>query len=253
MQVFWLFCTKSLMTVSQSMGSSKSRRAEDDSWSLYGYLRTSLSARVFHLVVVFSRKSWLAYQVLFCAVALLGAGATTTTTEKAIDLGSKTKNSQSAWYLAEFLCSHCTTKLTWQPWPEWQCDHLWSLLNISDRRSVKVVRFCRKYLYRDSSVSIVAPCEGIQDSPGFWIPCRGFRIPGTGIQFLIVELGFWIPVVSVIPESMSCIPDSKAQDSGSRKQKILGFRNPDSVGLIVDFFHPTVLNDFWLCKRLSQL
>ena len=190
MQVFWLFCTKSLMTVSQSMGSSKSRRAEDDSRSLYGYLRTSLSARVFHLVVVFSRKSWLAYQVLFCAVALLGAGATTTTTEKAIDLGSKTKNSQSAWYLAEFLCSHCTTKLTWQPWPEWQCDHLWSLLNISDRRSVKVVRFCRKYLYRDSSVSIVATCEGIQDSTGFCISRS--KIPDSRHWIPVFVSGTWI-------------------------------------------------------------
>ena len=77
------------MTVSQSMGSSKSRRAEDDSRSVYGYLRTSLSGRVFHQVVVFSRKSWLAYRVPVCVVALLGAGATTTKTEKAIDLGSK--------------------------------------------------------------------------------------------------------------------------------------------------------------------
>ena len=36
----------------------------------------------------------------------------------------------------------------------------------------------------------------------------GFRILSS------VELGFWIPIVSVIPKSLSCIPDSKAQDSG---------------------------------------
>ena len=35
----------------------------------------------------------------------------------------------------------------------------------------------------------------------------GFRILSS------VELGFWIPIVSGIPESLSCIPDSKAQDS----------------------------------------
>ena len=39
--------------------------------------------------------------------------------------------------------------------------------------------------------------------------------------------GFWIPIVSLIPESTSCLPDSKATDSGFRK-KFPGFRNLDS-------------------------
>ena len=38
-----------------------------------------------------------------------------------------------------------------------------------------------------------AQCKGIQDSLGFWIPRRGFRILGTGLQSLSMELGFWIP------------------------------------------------------------
>ena len=54
------------------------------------------------------------------------------------------------------------------------------------------------------------PCEGIQDSLGLWIPQSGFRIPGTHFQFLSVELGFWIPIVSAIPDSLSCIPDSNS-------------------------------------------
>ena len=29
----------------------------------------------------------------------------------------------------------------------------------------------------------LVPCEGIQDSLGFWIPSRGFRIPATGFRF----------------------------------------------------------------------
>ena len=29
--------------------------------------------------------------------------------------------------------------------------------------------------------------KGIQDSLGFWIPRRGFQIPGTGFQSLSVE------------------------------------------------------------------
>jgi len=44
-----------------------------------------------------------------------------------------------------------------------------------------------------------------------------------------VELGFWIPTVIGIPASYSCIPDSKAQDSGFHKQKFPGLRNLDSL------------------------
>ena len=47
-----------------------------------------------------------------------------------------------------------------------------------------------------------------------------FRIPWS----LSVKLGFWIPIVSGIPDSLSCIPDFKDQDFGFHKQKI----SPDS-------------------------
>ena len=43
----------------------------------------------------------------------------------------------------------------------------------------------------------------------FWILRSGFRIPGTGFQFLSVEPG----LVSAVPNFLSCIPDSKAQYS----------------------------------------
>ena len=59
--------------------------------------------------------------------------------------------------------------------------------------------------------------KGIQDSLGFCIPRRGFLIPGTGFQSFSVELGFWIPIVSGIPNSLSCI-----RDSGFHKQKFIG-------------------------------
>ena len=84
----------------------------------------------------------------------------------------------------------------------------------------------------------------IQDSLGFWIPRCEFRIPGTGFQFLSVELEFWIPIVSGIPDSLSCIPDSKAQDSGFHQKKF-----PDSeiliplYGVISIFFHYSL---FWI-------
>ena len=38
-----------------------------------------------------------------------------------------------------------------------------------------------------------------------------------------MELGFWIPILSGIPDSFSCILDSKALESGLNKQKF-----PDS-------------------------
>ena len=47
-----------------------------------------------------------------------------------------------------------------------------------------------------------------------------FRIQDTGFQYLSVELGFWIPIVSEIP-------DATTKDSGFHKQKIPIFRNPD--------------------------
>ena len=56
---------------------------------------------------------------------------------------------------------------------------------------------------------------------------------------LLVELGFQIPIVSQIVDSLSCIPDFKTHGSGFHKQnfpgfripnaKFLGIRNPESV------------------------
>ena len=54
-----------------------------------------------------------------------------------------------------------------------------------------------------AQVSFFAPCKGIQDSLGFWIPSRWFRIPGSGFQTVSVEFGLWIPIVSRIPHSTS--------------------------------------------------
>ena len=61
----------------------------------------------------------------------------------------------------------------------------------------------------------------------------GFHAVDSGFQLLdsrsfSVELGFQIRIVRGIPDSYTCIPDSKAQDSGFQMQKFPGFRNPDS-------------------------
>ena len=53
-------------------------------------------------------------------------------------------------------------------------------------------------------IPIGRPCKEIQDRLGFWFPRRGFRIPGTRFQ---------TPILNGIPDSLSCIPDSKTKDS----------------------------------------
>ena len=50
--------------------------------------------------------------------------------------------------------------------------------------------------------------------------------PGIPESSLSLELGFWIPIAFGIPDSLSCIPDSKAQDSRFNKQKFPAPRNP---------------------------
>ena len=57
----------------------------------------------------------------------------------------------------------------------------------------------------------------------------GFHAVDSGFHLLdsrsfSVELGFRIRIVSGIPDSYTCIPDSKAQDSGFHKQKFPRFR-----------------------------
>ena len=79
------------------------------------------------------------------------------------------------------------------------------------------------------------------------VPRHGFRIAGTGFHSLSVELGFWIPIASGIPDFfMSCIPDSTSKffsDFGRfHKPNFSGFQNPDSLTsgeLNVSFFLPS--------------
>ena len=61
----------------------------------------------------------------------------------------------------------------------------------------------------------------------------GFHTVDSGFQVVVipvrsVELGFQMPIVSGIPDSFSCVPDSKAQDSGFHKQNFPGFRIPQA-------------------------
>ena len=68
-------------------------------------------------------------------------------------------------------------------------------------------------------VSASWPIKGIQDSP--WIL--------DSRCWISVILSVWILIVGWIPDSLSCIPDFKAQDSKFHKHKLPRFRNPDSL------------------------
>ena len=68
----------------------------------------------------------------------------------------------------------------------------------------------------------------------------GFHAVDSGFHLLdsrsfSVELGFRIRIVSGIPDSYTCIPHSKAQDSGFHKQKFPRFRIPNAkISLILE-------------------
>ena len=86
----------------------------------------------------------------------------------------------------------------------------------------------------------IFPMLGIQDSLRFWILDSTPWIPDSNYWISIFANGNWIPDPKIcgFPDSLSCIPDSKTQDSGSHeqifpasgfhKQKFVAFRNPDS-------------------------
>ena len=68
-------------------------------------------------------------------------------------------------------------------------------------------------------------------------------------RFQVMEFGFWILIVSGIPDSLDCIPNSKAQDSGFHWQNIPGFpymRRNSSLLLrrYIWYMVPSVLPNF---------
>ena len=94
----------------------------------------------------------------------------------------------------------------------------------------------------DLSPHVRNPSHPLLDSE-FHVTDSGFRIPDSRYWIPVFLSGTWIPdpLVSGISDFLSCIPDSKAQDSGFHskffqdfefhKQKFRGLRNPDSLTL----------------------
>ena len=67
----------------------------------------------------------------------------------------------------------------------------WRLTKIAEKNPCKLIYLVHEFF----------PCKKIQDSLEFWTSRRGFRIPGTEFQSLLVKLRFWIPIVIGIPDS----------------------------------------------------
>ena len=91
------------------------------------------------------------------------------------------------------------------PCPQWIHRFIWSTMIqvISDH----------KWSWSGSSQR-----NAPQDNLGFWIPCHGFQSRNCIPDSLSVELGLWSPIVSGIPNSLSCIfrnPMPRIPDSSS--------------------------------------
>ena len=97
-----------------------------------------------------------------------------------------------------------------------------------------------------------------------WIPDSGFQACNSSL--LLVELRFWIPIIRENADSLNCIPDSKAHDSGFHskifsdsafhKQNFSesGIRNPDSLSLTWSSSYTTMVFVLYIKfgKRLAS-
>ena len=90
-------------------------------------------------------------------------------------------------------------KFSKHPTPEnFELKRKWRNEATKERR--KAIRQYWKKVSDNVKSDPIAPCKGIQNSLGFWIPCRGFRIPGTrfriSAQWIPDSQKSWIPFFS---------------------------------------------------------
>ena len=94
--------------------------------------------------------------------------------------------------------------------------------------------FVASFIYNVYKYMRITPCEGIQDSLGFWIPRLGFRIPGTGFLNLCqwnLDSGFQWLVGFRIPSTVFWIPKPRIADSTGKK--FAGLRIPRQTFFMV--------------------
>ena len=116
---------------------------------------------------------------------------------------------------------------------EFLCFLLWAFFSIAKYLRYNYGKHCCDFAFPSSFLPLrgdekrwiehlLAPCKKSYHSLGFWIPRYRFRIPGSGYRSLCPrnwDSGFHSLVGSVI---LSCIPDSKTQDSGFHGFQISG-------------------------------
>ena len=92
-----------------------------------------------------------------------------------------------------------------------------------------------------------APCKGIQESLGFWIPHCGFRIPGTGfripVQWIPDSQKGWIPNFlcvcfnAFLRISFSCSNRAVLKNVVRKQNKFVFFFDLQIMGLnVLHFF-----------------
>ena len=116
-------------------------------------------------------------------------------------------------------------------------------------KSVVTVRrghFMNSVFLSPGIYSCVAPCKGIQESLGFWIPHCGFRIPGTGFripaQWIPDSQKGWIPNLCVcfnafLRISFSCSNRAVLKNVVRKQNKFVFFFDLQIMGLnVLHFF-----------------
>ena len=98
----------------------------------------------------------------------------------------------------------------------------------------------------ERATSKLAPCKGIQESLGFWIPQCGFRISGTGFripaQWIPDSQKGWIPNFfvcfnSFLRISFSCSNRAVLQNVVRKQNKSVFFFDLQIMGLnVLHFF-----------------
>ena len=88
-----------------------------------------------------------------------------------------------------FICNFFTQ----QTFHSINMNFLLTISNIILTIKFNKILFKRKFILWRSVLRVIIfqdiPWKGVSANLGFWIPHRGFRMPGTGFQFLSVELG----------------------------------------------------------------
>ena len=105
------------------------------------------------------------------------------------------------------------------PWRQAQACMAWTNRSVCMQKVVLEPPFflqCLIFLVRMLSAHV-------KESKTVWIRRRGFRITGTG---------FWITIVSGIPDSLSCIPDFRSPIFWNPQAKMS--RIPDSLSCVPD-------------------